>query len=82
MVAVVFIRRWAVRLSSRAAVASRRHTGRMEPCPGVLLWFDVPVDDRFDQPAGLLKCSACDFVTVTTNQLDERHREAQCQRVD
>lgn len=46
------------------------------------MWFEVPVDDRFPAPAGLLKCSACDFVTVTTNELDDRHRDASCMRID
>lgn len=50
-------------------------------CPGTLLWYDVPGDDRFE-PSALCLCSHCGAVFVSGSLLDERHHDSPVTRVD
>lgn len=42
-------------------------------CEGPLVWFTAWDDDRFPQQAGVLECSACDYLIVTGSFHDEAH---------
>lgn len=51
----------------------------VEPCTGTLVWYDVAEDGRFPT-AGVLKCSACDYVIATGWWHDAAHAEAEVVR--